>query len=41
MQLKDVSKYVKLHEIKCYNIQARGIKSMRYSEESGKVGIVR
>lgn len=41
MQLKDAANHVKLHEIKCYNIQARGIKHFSYSKLTNKLGVVR
>lgn len=41
MQLKRDMKEVKLHGIKCYNIQARGVKHLAYCEELKKLAVLR
>ncbi|XP_070492064.1 U3 small nucleolar RNA-associated protein 4 homolog [Chironomus tepperi] len=41
MHLKEMSNEVKLHGIKCYNIQARGIKHFSYCHELKKLAVLR
>lgn len=41
MHLKEMSNEVKLHRIKCYNIQARGIKHFSFCRELKKLAVLR